>query len=38
MYWSISSKKRDSLGKTIVKIIFKLTNARAQGFHLGMFV
>ena len=32
MYLSISSKKPDSLGKTVVKIIFKFTNARAQGF------
>ena len=32
MYLSISSKQPDSLGKTVVKIIFKFTNARAQGF------
>ena len=32
MYLSISSKKPDNLGKTVVKIIFKFTNARAQGF------
>ena len=32
MYWSISSKTPDSLGKTVVKLIFKFTNARAQGF------
>ena len=32
MYLSISSKKPDSFGKTVVKIIFKFTNARAQGF------
>ena len=32
IYLSISSKKPDSLGKTVVKIIFKFTNARAQGF------
>ena len=32
MYLSISSKKPDNLGKTVVKIIFKLTNARAHGF------
>ena len=32
MYLSISSKKPDSLGKTVVKIIFKFTNAHAQGF------
>ena len=32
MYLSISSKRPDSLGKTIiVKIIFKFTKARAQG-------
>ena len=28
----ISSKKPDNLGKTDVKIMFKFTNARAQGF------
>ena len=40
MSLSISSKTPDSLGKTVVKIIFKLKNARAQGFspHLGMLV
>ena len=32
MFLSISNKKPDSLGKTVVKIIFKFTNARAQGF------
>ena len=32
MNLSISSKKTDSLGKTVVEIIFKFTNARAQGF------
>ena len=32
MYLSIPSNKPDSLGKTVVKIIFKFTNARAKGF------
>ena len=32
MYLSISSEKPESLGKTVVKIIFKFTNTRAQGF------
>ena len=32
MYLSILSKNPDNLGKTVVKIIFKLTNARAHGF------
>ena len=32
IYLYISSKKPDSLGKTVVKIMFKLTNAGAQGF------
>ena len=32
IYLSISSKKPDNLGKIVVKIIFKFTNARAQGF------
>ena len=32
MYLSISSKKPDSSGKTVVKLIFKFTNARDQGF------
>ena len=32
IYLYISSKKPDNLGKTVVKIMFKFTNARAQGF------
>ena len=32
IYLYISSEKPDNLGKTVVKIMFKFTNARAQGF------
>ena len=32
IYLYISSEKPDNLGKTGVKIMFKFTNARAQGF------
>ena len=32
IYLYISSKKPDNSGKTVVKIVFKFTNARAQGF------
>ena len=34
----ISIKKPDNLGKTVLKIMFKFTNARAKVFHLGMIV
>ena len=36
IYLYISSKKKtDNLGKTVVKIMFKFTNARAQGLFNG---
>ena len=39
MYLSISSKKPDSLGKTVVKLIFLNSQMHVpKVFHLGMFV